>query len=265
MGTRFARHGGCWITGLVTFALASSALASEVLLHNISEIRMDAPGRLTVRQGPVAVARSEQSVTFRQAGAVLVIEAGRESAPDDEISVEVVVTDLRKLASSGNAQLTVEGLRVDSFSVTLAGHGSIRVNDMTAADATISLSGHGSVEVNGLRANLLVTRLGGHGVVTMTAVATDKLEVAIAGHGRVEVSGSTRSQSLVVQGYGDYFAGDLRSQAASVAISGSGRAHLWVEGALTLDEMHDGTVRYRGTPTLHNQAAADTDGNYLRL
>ena len=264
------RHGPWGLLGLIcagTIAMPLYALE----LDGVREIRMETEGRLHVSQGSEAsVVANRKVVTFERRGDTLLIrsaEAAPEAQVDEptDLQISVVVANLNALVSTSDAHLTVDRFEVDELNLTLAGHGGINVNNVVADEVNISLAGHGSVSVDNLRAENVDARLRGHGSVQIDGLDTGSLAVHISGHGSVEVSGSARTQMLDVHGQGDYFADDLQSDVATVAIRGRGRAHLWVRSALTVDEMQEGTVRYRGAPVLHYLGADQHDAGSTLL
>ena len=262
MGYAQRIQAGC----LITVALAMPAAALE--LSGVHEIRMETEGRLTVTQGEQEqVTANKAAVSLRQIGHTLVIGPTDNPASADNmgpayLEVAVVVAGLNELVSTSDAHLSVSRFDVEEPTLTLAGHGGISVSDVVAEVVNISLAGHGNVAVTNLRAENVDARLRGHGSVQIDGLATGMLAVRISGHGSVEVSGSAATQILKVRGQGDYFADNLESDVARVAITGSGRAHLWVRSALTVAEMQEGTVRYRGKPVLHYLGAGVEDHRF---
>lgn len=262
MGYSQRIQAGC----LLALAMAMPACALELV--GVREIRMETEGRLTVTQGDQErVTANKAAVSLRQIGQTLVIgppeiPASTGVAGPADLEVVVVVADLNELVSTSDAHLSVSGFDVEELTLTLAGHGGISVRDVVAEAVNISLAGHGNVAVENLRAEYVDARLRGHGSVQIDGLSTTTLAVRISGHGSVEVSGTAATQVLKVRGQGDYFADDLESDVASVAITGSGRAHLWVRSALTVDEMQEGTVRYRGKPVLHYLGAGVEDPRF---
>lgn len=254
---------GLWAAAVIATMIALPSYSLE--LSGVREIRMETEGRLLVSQGVNERAVANRSaVTLRQEGETLLILPAETSEPVDadepnDLEVSVVVSDLTSLVSTSDAHLTVDQFKVDELTLTLAGHGGISVRNVAAEAVNISLAGHGSVSVDNLTARSVDARLRGHGSVQIDGLDTASLAVRISGHGSVEVSCSAQTQMLNVRGQGDYFADELESDVATVAISGRGRAHLWVRSALTVDEMQEGTVRYRGTPVLHYLGAGPAD------
>jgi len=64
----------------------------------------------------------------------------------------------------------------------------------------------------------------------------------------VELAGQVSEQKVTIGGSGTYLSPDLRSETASVTVSGSGGATLWATDSLDARVSGSGTVRYYGDP-----------------
>jgi hypothetical protein len=116
--------------------------------------------------------------------------------------------------------------------------------------SAVSFSGAGSIRSEGLSADRLEIRAAGVGTVYIENLEADELDVLLSGVGSVDVAGEVGDQEIILSSVGEYRAGDLRSQSASVRLSGVGRSTLWVEDSLRVRISGLGSVEYYGQPTV---------------
>jgi len=80
-------------------------------------------------------------------------------------------------------------------------------------------------------------------------VEADILSVSISGSGDITVRGKAKDQVLAISGSGKYYAFELDSKSAKVAISGSGTAEIKANDALQVRSSGSGRIRYKGNPS----------------
>jgi Putative auto-transporter adhesin, head GIN domain len=126
------------------------------------------------------------------------------------------------------------------------------------ADGTLRLGHRPGATVlpdSPIRYQITVSKLTGIGVsgagrVTGRDLEVDSLEVDVNGAGLVDLSGTADRQDVRLSGTGRYQAGELRSQIATVVLSGSGQMTLAVDRQLTVQISGAGTVSYSGDPSI---------------
>ena len=93
------------------------------------------------------------------------------------------------------------------------------------------------------------------GVVEISEIDADSLEVKISDSGSLEIAGgSVKSQTIRISGSGSYNAENLECDEAEAKISSNGKATIWVNNNLSADMSGDGELRYKGNPTLDEEA-----------
>ena len=84
--------------------------------------------------------------------------------------------------------------------------------------------------------------------IEIDSLSVTDLAVTISGAGDVELAGQVETQEVDMSGFGNYNAPDLESQTASVRISTTGNAVVWVLDTLDVEISGAGKVEYFGSP-----------------
>ena len=90
--------------------------------------------------------------------------------------------------------------------------------------------------------------ISGSGKADMKGLAQDRLQVRISGSGDVSGQGTANDLELRISGSGSYRGQELKSQHATVGVSGSGNAVVSASDTLKADVSGSGTVEYVGDP-----------------
>jgi len=115
----------------------------------------------------------------------------------------------------------------------------------------LTLSGANDVIAAGpLSGDQLTVNMAGSGVARFDQLQVGKLNFDISGAGEGQLAGKVDQLRLSVSGKGKIGAEQLRSDGASVSISGVGNAALWVVRALSVQISGAGHVDYWGQPTV---------------
>ena len=84
----------------------------------------------------------------------------------------------------------------------------------------------------------------------LSRLSTQDVDGNINGSADINLSGDTYEQSIDIHGSGKYFAADLHSQQAKVAIQGIGDVTVWAVDLLDVHIPGTGTVSYYGDPII---------------
>jgi hypothetical protein len=124
------------------------------------------------------------------------------------------------------ARITLTYRKLNSLHVE--GAATIRADRLATDRLTVSAAGATSVRIGALEAN----------------------ELAVTGSGalKMDVAGRTVTQKIRMSGAGDYRAGNLDSQTATVTVSGAGRAVVRAQKTLDIGVSGAGSVEYYGDP-----------------
>ncbi|MBN2892465.1 MAG: DUF2807 domain-containing protein [Bacteroidales bacterium] len=150
-----------------------------------------------------------------------------------------------------NFDLTVYITVPDINSIKINGSGNIEVGGFyELSDLDIQISGSGNITVmDTIFAQNIDAEIQGSGSINFYAVA-DNIDTQIMGSGTIEVEGTTVTQSIRIDGSGNYKAFDLMSENATVRVSGSGDSKINVEKNLEVDIYGSGDVYYIGYPSI---------------
>lgn len=162
----------------------------------------------------------------------------------------------------GYGELVVRQTGTESLSVTAEDNLLPHLISRVEGD-TLTLSVEPGVNVQpskGIRYAVTVNRLSGislpgSGTVSVDAVDSPELRVSLTGSGTISLDGVVGLQTVVLSGSGDYRASGLRSERASVTISGSAEASVAVTDSLDVTITGMGTVRYAGDPAVRKTIA----------
>ena len=124
----------------------------------------------------------------------------------------------------------------------------ITVPELTSAE----VNGSGFVELEDVfEVEEFFTRITGSGEIR-ARVAAEEVTSRISGSGSVRLAGTASVQDVSISGSGNHEAFDLRTNATSVTISGSGKAEVTVADELNVEISGSGRVYYRGNPTINS-------------
>ena len=173
-----------------------------------------------------------------QADAVsLVIEAPSEDLPTISSEVKDGVLTLRRSGS---------GFLSDLFGRHRAARALLSAKTLDR----LVVDGSGTLHTAEWTSHALEVRSSGSGDAKLDHVTAERLRCEMNGSGNVLLAGSVSSQRVRLSGSGSYRAPDLKSEAATVLVIGSGIAELWAANTLDAHVVGSGDVRYYGTPTV---------------
>lgn len=204
-------------TGEIVTINGSGILATENRpVSGFNRLRLTGIGEVEIAQGTtesleiVADDNIVPYITSEVRGSELVIglKPGTRLSSVKQIRFRVMVKDLEK--------------------IIIAGAGKVSVANLTTDRLEVESPGAGGLKLNGLE--------------------TDQLSVDLSGAGSIETSGTVQALDVKITGAGSYQGADLRSQDATVSITGLGSATLWVTDNLDVEISGAGSVNYYGDP-----------------
>jgi hypothetical protein len=182
-----------------------------------------------------------QTVNFFGSGEIQIIED-----EDEYILIEAEERSLRQIRTSvedGVLEVRHEdwwwGLRLDSPKFLLAVRNLEEININGAVDVKADL-------IPG--ENLRIVNNGAGRVEIGTE--SNETEAVLNGAGLIKISGASEKLNVIISGLGEFQGKDLRTIAASVNISGAGKAELSVENELEVRISGAGNVDYWGNPNV---------------
>lgn len=117
---------------------------------------------------------------------------------------------------------------------------------------SLSLEGSGDIRTE----NILVSpeiqfEITGSGAIS-AEVEAQAVRAEVAGSGMLLLSGESEAADVEITGSGECQMADLRAQAVTVDIEGSGNAYVTALDLLKVDIKGSGHVYYRGQPAIHS-------------
>lgn len=106
----------------------------------------------------------------------------------------------------------------------------------------------GDLEVNGLQSDALKLVLSGGAQITLNGIQVELLDSILSGAGDIQASGTADQIKLILSGLGNFNAADLKSNNATIELSGMGNATVQVEKKLVATIAGAGSIEYLGNP-----------------
>lgn len=186
-----------------------------------------------------------KAVSLEYPGAEILIRQGEE----ETVQIEADDNLLPQLSTEVlSGKLTIKNLKTNwkasvhpSKPVKIA----ITVRDLNEIELPTPV---GTLEVNGLQASTLKLLLSGGAQVKLNEIQVGLLDAVLSGAGDIQVSGTADEVKLVLSGLGNINAANLKSNKATVELSGMGDATVRVQEELTATITGAGSIQYYGNP-----------------
>jgi hypothetical protein len=127
----------------------------------------------------------------------------------------------------------------------------VGVKDLNAIDSV----GTGSIEMEILNTAQVEISTSGTGSIIIDELTATDLVADAEGTGEIKLAGAVETQQVMQVGTGDYDASDLKSQTASVRVTGTGSVVLWVRDSLDVKITGVSKVSYYGSPNVTQSIA----------
>jgi hypothetical protein len=106
----------------------------------------------------------------------------------------------------------------------------------------------GDLEVIDLQTDTLKLVLSGGAQIKLNGIQVDLLDSDLSGAGNIQASGTAGEVRLILSGLGNFNAAELKSNQATIDLTGVGGATLHVEQELTATITGAGSIEYFGNP-----------------
>jgi len=171
--------------------------------------------------------------------------------PTRPVKFYVTTPDLTAFTLAGSGNIFAGDVQATGFDINLLGSGNISTDSLSATNVSVKLAGSGDITVSSLAATEVTTTIAGSGNVRLAAVTADKVSSTTTGSGDISMDGKVTEQQVEIIGSGDYLGAGLKSQSATVRVTGSGNSHLSASDALDVTILGSGDVVYSGNPRLN--------------
>jgi len=133
--------------------------------------------------------------------------------------------------------------------------GEVKVTVVTPKLRGLSTAGSGDIQLQAFSTPALKLSIAGAGNAVLTALTTDELGVSVAGSGDVKGAGKAGKLAISIAGSGDVKLMEMKSDDATVKISGSGSATVNAGKTLGVSIAGSGDVTYSGEATVKSSVA----------
>lgn len=186
-----------------------------------------------------------KAISVEYPGAGIIVQQG------DKETVEIEADDnlLPQLSTEVlSGTLTIKNLETDW---------NVRVNPSRPVKITITVrdlneivlsAPVGSLEGNDLQADTLKLVVSGGAQVRLNGIQVDLLDSVLSGAGDIQAGGTANEIKLILSGFGNFNAADLKSNKATLELSGMGDATVRVEEELAAAITGAGSIKYFGNP-----------------
>lgn len=174
----------------------------------------------------------------------------RDVRPSRPIRFHVGMERVAGLDVLGGGDMEASSLVAGDLEIVQQGVGDLIIHSLVAEELDVRQKGAGEIFIDVLTAREVRVYVGGSDDVHIGRITADELLVIIGGGGDAELAGQVVEQSVFLFGAGDYLAGWLRSETATVEAAGACHATIWVTDALHVRITGPITVEYYGNPQL---------------
>lgn len=171
--------------------------------------------------------------------------------PTQPVKFYVTLPKIEAVTLAGSGNIFGGTLKTGAFKIALLGSGNISADTLTTTTLDVSLSGSGNITLGSVTATQVTNSIAGSGNIQMDALTADKVSSKTSGSGDITLSGKVSRQSAEILGSGDYRAGGLKSESATVRVTGSGNSQVAVVTSLDVTILGSGGVSYSGTPKVN--------------
>ena len=131
----------------------------------------------------------------------------------------------------------------------------VRISITVINLAALSVPAAGTTRVVGLKTDNLAVSISGAGGVTIENLSAKSFTSRMSGAGSVTASGTATKVDINISGLGSFNGADLRSDTASVGITGAGSSTVWVARQLNAAISGMGSINYYGQPSVTQQVS----------
>ena len=197
---------------------AEGIVSSEILdLGRIDGIDLAIPATVFISQGEEQEVEIEaqddviNQISTTVRGGIWTIEYDRCVKNESSIRIYITVKDLTSVDISGSGEILSQGTLI-------------------VDDLDVGITGSGDIDL---------------------ALEADDIDAKISGSGSIRFDGTADALNINITGSGDFQCFNLEARKASIKISGSGDAEMWVTEELDVDIAGSGDVFYKGSPSLN--------------
>ena len=224
----------------------------------VSTVEIDGFGMLHFEQGetPSLVIEAEQEYLDRLetivVGDRLIIRPKKGwftgLIPTKTPQIYLTLPELSELQLSGAIRASMEELNGDKITIICNGSNDLEVGSVVSDELVLKVAGAANWSIQSLEVSEFNVDISGMSNLQVEELNADLLELVISGMGNANLAGEVTVQNVRIDGSGSYNAGDLRSDDASVKVSGASSITVWAVETLSLNCDGAASVEYWGSP-----------------
>ena len=238
----------CSLVGFGTVRGSGNVVEESRTANNVTSVELATLGNLTIEVG--------DSESFRIEAEDNLLEYLETEVLNGNLRIETRNNISLHNTKPVNYYLTVTSLDA----IKISSSGDIQAPNLEADDFSINISSSGNLVMGDLDADELVVRISSSGDVTMGELNASALEVNISSSGKLDIAGGrVESQNIAISSSGIYTAEDLESGEATVRLSSSGSATIWVQDSLGANLSSSGNLYFRGNPKVNANTSSSGD------
>jgi len=168
---------------------------------------------------------------------------------DAVVDSEGTWTDLGDLDLSieGDGTMNIDFNEVNEMVIQVDGDGEFNLTGI-ADELKVDLSGDAILNTEGLNARKAAIKIEGDADCELTV--SEEIDIDVKGDGTLEIWGTADEQKIDVSGDASIRNFELISQTTKIRIQGDANCEVTVEESLTVEIRGDGSICYRGQPSL---------------
>jgi len=211
----------CQIPGINVVRGSGNVITEQRDVSEFNSVELNGAGQLIITQGATETLEIEaednlinELISEVRGDSLMLGHTNRfwrrSILPNQTIVYRLSVIDLGEITLNGANELVIEFLETDSFQIDLNGAGRVDIE----------------------------------------ALLAQNLSVNVAGTGTVTIGGQVETQTINIDGAGNYQAGDLQTRNTEIQIDGLGNGTIWAEESLDITINGGGSLNYYGSPSV---------------
>ena len=175
----------------------------------------------------------------------------------------LTLPNVEELILSGAVKFEANELKVDELTLLCNGGNDLTVRTIEGNSLVLKSAGAANWSIDELYVTETRVEIAGMTNMTVAELQGDSFDMEINGAGSATVAGNVGTQVIDISGTGSYQAGDLKSDDATVIVSGASAITVWAVEDLHLDCDGAGKIDYYGSPRVTQDNAGMTVINSL--
>lgn len=249
-GTTFSMIGLACIFG-ITSCKGAAQEANQRSVRGFDSISLETVGRLEIVQGdkeyltidapPEMVRRITAKVSKKT------LHIGYKGIFTSKHAVPIFrlgMTNVKQICADSSGDIEAEQIRTDHLTIKASSSGNITIKTLESETASISIQSSGNVAIESCKLNELDTEIGSSGSLA--------------------VAGETNRINVISSSSGKLNGENLKALMATVELTSSGGAVIWVLNHLDAKLTSKGDLQYYGDPVIGKQST-DAKGKIIKL